>query len=210
MVRKTKEEALITRSRILDAAEILFQQQGVSGTSLQAIAQAAGVTRGAVYWHFADKAELFNAMMQRVCLPIEKTATLLLGDENSDPLQMLRTLMLGVFERVASDAQVHRVFEVATQKVEYVDELLAVRERHLQMRAEHVDHLEGLLLRAQRTGAIAATPSARQMAYALHSMLDGLIQNWILEPGAFDLRHAGAHAVDTQLLGLRRGAAQTA
>jgi TetR/AcrR family acrAB operon transcriptional repressor len=38
----------------------------------------------------------------------------------------------------------------------------------------------------------------------LHSLLDGLIQNWILEPAAFDLRHAGEHAVDTQLMGLRR------
>ncbi len=207
MVRKTKEEALVTRSRILDAAEVLFQQQGVSGTSLQDIAQAAGVTRGAVYWHFADKAALFNAMMQRVCMPIEKTATLLLGDDNSDPLLMLRTLMMGIFERVASDAQVRRVFEVATHKVEYVDELLAVRERHVQMRTEHVDQLEGLLLRAQHSGTVAATPGARQMAYALHSLLDGLIQNWILEPGAFDLLCVGEHAVDTQLLGLRRAKA---
>lgn len=206
MVRKTKEEALITRCRILDAAELLFQQQGVSGTSLQAIAQAAGVTRGAVYWHFEDKAALFNAMMQRVCLPIEQTATLLADDTHSDPLHLLRTLMLGVLERVASDAQVRRVFEVATQKVEYVDELLAVRERHLQMRTDHVAQLEGLLRRAQRSGAIAASPSARQMAFALHSLLDGLIQNHILQPTAFDLRRVGAHAVDAQLRGLGRAA----
>ena len=203
MARNTKEEALVTRSRILDAAEHLFQQQGVAGTSLQAIAVAAEVTRGAVYWHFADKADLFNAMMQRVCLPIEKTASLLLGDESRDPLLRLRTLMLGIFERVVGDPQVRRVFEVATQKVEYVDELLAVRERHVQMRTEHVDQLERLLRRAQRSGVIAATPSARHMAFALHSLLDGLIQNWILEPGAFDLLRVGAHAVDTQLAGLR-------
>jgi TetR/AcrR family acrAB operon transcriptional repressor len=55
MVRRTKEEAAATRDSILDAAEILFAKNGVSRTTLQHIATAAGVTRGAIYWHFVDK-----------------------------------------------------------------------------------------------------------------------------------------------------------
>jgi TetR/AcrR family acrAB operon transcriptional repressor len=54
MARKTKEEAQETRNAILDAAELVFQEHGVSHTSLAEIAAAAGVTRGAVYWHFAN------------------------------------------------------------------------------------------------------------------------------------------------------------
>ena len=65
MVRRTKEDALATRSSLLDAAELLFQAQGVSRTSLADIAREAGTTRGAIYWHFKDKADLFNAMMER-------------------------------------------------------------------------------------------------------------------------------------------------
>jgi TetR/AcrR family acrAB operon transcriptional repressor len=71
VARRTKEEALATRNRLLDAAELLFQAQGVSQTTLQQIAQQAGATRGAIYWHFKDKADLFNAMMERVILPLE-------------------------------------------------------------------------------------------------------------------------------------------
>ena len=71
MVRRTKQEALETREKLLDAAETLFQREGVSRTSLQQIAQEAGVTRGAVYWHFKDKAELFDAMMRRATMPLE-------------------------------------------------------------------------------------------------------------------------------------------
>jgi len=48
MVRRTKEEAEQTRDQILDAAEILFFERGVAHTSLEQIARAAGVTRGAV------------------------------------------------------------------------------------------------------------------------------------------------------------------
>jgi len=55
MARCTKEKALETRERILDAAEDVFDDNGVSNTSLADIATAAGVTRGAIYWHFTNK-----------------------------------------------------------------------------------------------------------------------------------------------------------
>ncbi len=72
MVRRTKEEALETRSRIIDAAEQVFYVKGVANASLEEIAAAAELTRGAIYWHFKDKAELFDAMMQCVVLPVEE------------------------------------------------------------------------------------------------------------------------------------------
>lgn len=55
MARKTKQEAQETRQHILDVALRLFSQQGVSSTSLGEIAKAAGVTRGAIYWHFKPR-----------------------------------------------------------------------------------------------------------------------------------------------------------
>ena len=63
MARRTKEEALQTRNDLIDAAELVFELRGVAGASLQEVAETAGVTRGAVYWHFRDKVDLFNAMM---------------------------------------------------------------------------------------------------------------------------------------------------
>ena len=71
MARRTKAEAEETRQRILDAAERLFFVDGVSRTSLELIANAAGVTRGAIYWHFKNKVELFEALHERVKLPAE-------------------------------------------------------------------------------------------------------------------------------------------
>jgi len=202
MGRKTKEESLVTRSSILDAAERLFQAHGVSGTSLHDIALAAGVTRGAVYWHFKDKGDLFNAMMARVCLPMEESAAMLSPHEGTPPLAVLREHLFGVLERVAGDDQVRRVFEIATQKVEYVDELTAVRDRHLQMRRDHIAVLERLLRAAQRRGDIVRSPPARQIAIGLHALLDGLLQNWMLDPHSFALRAVGRRVVDLHLAGL--------
>ncbi|WP_165679178.1 TetR family transcriptional regulator, partial [Metapseudomonas otitidis] len=65
-MRRTKEEAEKTRADILAAAELLFLENGVAHTSLEQIARAAGVTRGAVYWHFQNKAHLFHEMLNQV------------------------------------------------------------------------------------------------------------------------------------------------
>jgi TetR/AcrR family acrAB operon transcriptional repressor len=142
MVRRTKDEALATRHSILDAAELLFQQHGVSRTSLQHIAQAADLTRGAIYWHFKDKADLFNAMMERATLPLEESLDAVPPEDIADPLAFIEERFAEALRLTVHHAPTRRVFEIATHKVEYVDELLAVRERHLLNRNQCLGQVE--------------------------------------------------------------------
>ena len=69
---RRKADAERTRETILDAAETTFLAQGVSRTTLAHIAEAAGVTRGAIYWHFEDKAAVFDALLERVRIPLDE------------------------------------------------------------------------------------------------------------------------------------------
>ena len=202
MARRTKEEALATRSSILDAAEQLFQRQGVSRTSLQDIATAAGVTRGAVYWHFKDKGDVVTAMMDRVILPMERAGAGLDAVDGGAVLPALRALLLDVCARVTQDARVHRVLEIALYKLESVDELSAVRDRRLQMRHDYRARLERALQRGQARGEVSQAVPAAQLAIGLHALLDGLIQNWLLEPASFDLQAVGASVIDVHLAGM--------
>lgn len=206
MVRRTKEDAEATRSSILDAAERLFHERGVSRTSLHDIAAAAGVTRGAVYWHFADKGDLFNAMMDRACLPFEALDAERDQVMATAPLQALRDHLVQVLHRVVGDEQVRRPFEIATHKVEYVDELAIVRDRHLQVRGEYVSHVEQAVRQAQRLGHLPRGLPVRGFAVGLHALVDGLLQNWLLDPSAFDLVKVGRTAIDLQLTGLAASA----
>lgn len=201
MARRTKQEALATRDRLLDCAEALFQAQGVARTSLHDIALAAGTTRGAIYWHFKDKADLFNAMLERVTLPLEDA---LLGApaRDADPLGHLRSALLGALKRIAGDPQTRRVFEVLTQKVEYVDELSAVRTRHLNVRGECLERMAQDLRDAARQRGQRLPMAALAAARGLHAMVDGLIQNWLLDTAAFDLAVTGRRAFDTYAAGL--------
>ena len=201
MVRRTKEEALATRHRLLDAAELLFQSQGVSRTSLQQIAQQAGATRGAVYWHFKDKADLFNAMMERVTLPLE-AATRLPDLPEQDPLVIIEVAMIGALRLMLTNPQVRRVFEVATHKVEYTSEMASAQTRHIEVRNGCVAEIEKALRLAAGRERIRLPIPAPIAAQGLHALISGVIQNWLLDPGAFELVTTGQHTFDVYLAGL--------
>jgi TetR/AcrR family acrAB operon transcriptional repressor len=203
MVRRTKEEALETRNRILDTAELLFLEKGVSRTSLEMIAAAAGLTRGAIYWHFRNKADLFDAMMSRVVLPMEEMAARASESELADPLSYVRDCALHVLEHLAADPRCQRVFEICCHKVEYVDEMQQVRQRHIEARNNCLQHMERGLRNAARKGQLDESVNPRLAATGLHALVDGLIMNWVLDPEHMALGRDATELVDRYLDGLR-------
>jgi len=205
MARRTKEEAAATRDSILDAAEKLFVEQGVSRTTLQHIASAAGVTRGAIYWHFDDKGALFNAMMERAILPLEAEMQVLDQAESDDPLVDLRNYMLAVLRRTVEDPGARRVFEIATLKVEFVGEMDAVRQRRQQNMANWMSRAERRIRVAAEKGLIGCQVEPGDVALALWIMIDGLIRTWMFDPQGFDLLRIGQCVIDPYLDGLRAG-----
>ena len=202
MARRTKQEAQATRSHIIDTAELVFEQRGVSGTSLHEIAKAAGVTRGAIYWHFQDKADLFNAMMQRATLPLEETGGVCGLKEADIMLSRMRDGFVAVLRRVVADPQMKRVFGIATHKVEYIGEMDAVRERHLSIRNDCLADVERTLKLAMQRGELSRRMPARAAAVGLHALLDGLLRNWMLDPSGFNLVKVGSQVLDAYLSGL--------
>ena len=200
MARGTKAEALATREALLDAAERVFEQRGVTRSTLADIAAAAGVTRGALYWHFEGKGELFNAMMERVTLPLQSE----LADvamKPGDPIDALMHALERALEQIASDERTQRVLTIANMMVELVDELLPVRERYAQMERADVLSLQRVLERAgaQRKQALAAP--AAQLAHGLHAMVRGLVDGWLLHRN-FDLQATTRAAVLAYLRGI--------
>ncbi len=200
MVRRTKADAEATRHRLLDAAEQLFQANGVSRTSLNDIASAAGTTRGAIYWHFKDKADLFNAMMERVTLPMEQAMAQ--EEEGATSLQQVRTSVLTALRHAASDEQARRVFEIATQQVEFNGEMLAARERKLRWSEDYRRQLIRQFKAAAAETGVRLPAGPAQAALGLQAILTGLLHSWLLAPHSFDLVRIGRQTVDIYLAGL--------
>lgn len=202
MARKTKEDAQVTRALILDAAERVFHRRGVSRTTLQEIAQEAGLTRGAIYWHFENKGELFHAMMERVTLPMMAGMTEITPADQERPLERIRRNTASALQQIVHNDQVRRVFEIATQKLEYVDELQSMRERHVAGRNECIDDTHRLMQLARDKGQVRSDMDLRSATLGLFALIGGLKFNWLLSPGDFDLEAVGLAVLDAYLAGI--------
>ena len=203
MVRRTKDEAVETRNQILDAAERVFSERGVSRTSLTDIAEAASVTRGAIYWHFKDKAELFCEMVARVTMPMEHAPCQIDPASTDDPLAGLRAMLVGILERTSGDAQGRRVFHIVFHKCEYVDEMKPVRSRFSEMRAGCRARIENGLKAAVKAGQLPKGLNVQRKAEGLHCLIDGLISNWVMDPAAIPAANEADRLIDVFIEGLR-------
>ena len=194
-MRRTKEEAEKTRIAILASAERLFLDKGVAHTSLDQIARDAGVTRGAVYWHFQNKAHLFHEMLNQIRLPPEQMTERLCSCNQQQPLQALialRNLTVEAISTLASNEQKRRIFTILLHKCEFTDELREAEERHHAFINQFIDLCENLLRNASTCLRPGVTP--RLAALSLHALVVGLFTDWTRDTELF------APEVDTRAL----------
>jgi TetR/AcrR family acrAB operon transcriptional repressor len=186
MVRRTKEEALETRASILDAAERVFFEKGVSRTSLADIAQAAGVTRGAIYWHFANKGDLFNEMFDRVLLPLDELKAASVNPEEADPLGRLIDICTVCLRDTAADPRRRRVFDILFLKCEFVEEMGPVMARYQSNMREGLGKIEVGLRNAISKGQMPADLNTRLAATMVHAFVGGSLRDMLLLPESTD------------------------
>jgi len=202
MVRRTKEEAQETREQLLDAAEKVFLERGVGHATLAEVAEAAGLTRGAVYHHFDSKAELFEAMVARAEMPIN-AAFESHDTPDADPLRMLGEQALNALLELARSPRVRRVYEVVFLRCEYTDELAAVEKRSLGEREQCLSMCGGLLDKAVALRQLPADTDTRMASHLLFAFISGVMRDWVQAPRSFDLKAAAPQLVKLFIAGLR-------
>ena len=206
MVRKTKEEAGKTRKDIIDSARTVFHQCGVSRSTLQKIAQEAGVTRGAVYWHFKDKAELFFAMREDVFAPmVERTDSFLLSEAYDNPLDAIEA-SLKEFFRVLDDCPLVRdVFEIMISRCEYVDEFASVQDEVGRPAFEFLAKMERIYQRAADKGMLRDGLDPLALARDTWAFTTGLLHLMLGCQKGSDLDHQIPAMITTHMALRRRG-----
>lgn len=202
MARKTKAEALETRNLILDAAERVFGERGVARTSLHEIARSAGLTRGAVYWHFQGKYDLLSALWQRVLLPLDEAFAAIDAELGDDPVARIRAKTARVAHRIVHDPRTQNMMGIALLRCEMVDEIAAAKAQILQERDDCRAKMAAEFVHAVELGQLRKDVEPRSAAIGLHGLIDGLSYHWLLDPGHFDLEQQSSACVDAWLVGL--------
>lgn len=206
MARKTKAEAERTRLQIIEAARREFHTRGVARTTLEQIAAAAGVTRGAVYWHFRNKEDLFLAMRQNVFLPmVDGFNEALLSAHAGDPLLGIELSLLEVIDVLAAEPAVRETHQILAFRCEYVDEFLPVFESlHIsEGRNEFTELLGDAYRRARKLGQLRDELDPDVLAMDTRMFTTGLIYSWLASNGNPEF-HAAAKKMVHDHLALRR------
>ncbi len=204
MARKTKEDASITRQRIIDAAREVFATRGVSRTTLEHIATQAGVTRGAVYWHFENKTQLFNAMREQVFLPLlDRMDDSLLDNPNIDPLTAMENALKNTIAGLESCAITRQTYEIMMTKCEYVDDLSIALENILINCQSIVEKYVSVYTRAQQQGLLNPKHQPAQLAMDTHLFFSGLLHLWVKDFKGTQVR-ANTNAIIEAHMQLRR------
>ncbi|MGH3557743.1 MAG: TetR/AcrR family transcriptional regulator [Mycobacterium sp.] len=107
--RTQAERSAETRESLIVAARALFAKHGFADVALESIVRAAGVTRGALYHHFADKTELFAAAFEQVEAEVAARMGEAIASANeTDPIETIR-LGAGFWLDACSDPEIQRI-----------------------------------------------------------------------------------------------------
>lgn len=202
MVRKTKEEAQETYTALLDAAEQVFREKGVTNTTLTDVAVAAGMTRGAIYWHFKDKIDLFKAMCDRAFLPVEAIMNEIAAGPGSNPLESLRQMSIHMLNLAATDTRQRAVFDILFHRCEKNSVLeLYIQDR--EKRDECQDQIVQIFQEAVNKGQLPPDTDTWLAMHAHRSYLMGLISQWLEAPEDYDLALHAETMIDIFQAGLQ-------
>jgi TetR/AcrR family transcriptional regulator, acrAB operon repressor len=200
-MRKTKEEAAVTRNTLLDAALVVFSKQGYESTRLEDIADEAGVTRGAIYHHFGGKVELYNALLEERFARANQVWQDAIA-EGGTPLQMLRRLMVRSLQYLEEDADYRAVQEMVSFKTAMIPELEDGLQKKKAGQQAYLDYLAGLVEQGVDAGEIRPGTNPRDAAIAIIGMMNGVGLLWMFDTKLFSLRARAENIVDTFLNGI--------
>lgn len=198
MARKTKEEAQATREGILDAALACFHENGVAGTSLAAIGQRAGYSRGAVYWHFKNKTEVLEAMINRERLPFIKRLRSTYSPQRNTPILDLRSAMLVSLSKLASEPQLRDMMEIMLRN-DLSAESQAMQELQHDSIEEELSIFRRAFERARALGQLRDNTHVDTLSRILHAGLTGVLYSAMMQPTRFDLERDSRETMDALL-----------
>ena len=205
MARRTKEDALKTREAILDAAVQVFSVRGVSRTTLANIAKEAGVTRGAIYWHFKNKEDLLAALWEQLLLPFEPINRAIENPDEPDPLGKLQQTHIDFFKSLKEDPRLLQLSQILLSKCEAVEDTGTLHLHRVNCHLEGQHKIEQILRNAITQGQLPENLDVRLGSIATIAFMDGLINNWIMFPDLLDVKHEIPAILDGLIHMLRSG-----
>jgi len=201
-MRRTKEEAEVTRQLLLKKALAVFSKKGYAATTLEDIASEAEVTRGAIYWHFGSKAELYNTLVReysdRGNAIVQQAAS-----EGGTLIEILRRVFVRQLEAIEDDRDLRALMELYLFKTGLVPELEEGRQQQVESGVGLIEMIAGIMGQGIQSGLLRSDVDPKDMARAYLAFQNGLTQLWLTAPEQFSLKASVNSFADILMAGLQ-------
>jgi TetR/AcrR family acrAB operon transcriptional repressor len=203
-MKRTQEEAAKTRQDLLDAALQVFSRQGYQAARLQDIAQAAGVTRGAIYHHFGSKAELFNSLMDEASAQ-ESGAVEAAIAEGGSLVEIMTRIMTYSLALLQESNRLRQVFEISMFKAGTDPELQLVRLKRAEQTEVLVNNTADIMAQGIASGELRPDLDPHTLARSFIAYQNGVATLWLTNRQAFSLSEQAADFADIFMRGPAAG-----
>ena len=203
MARKTEQEKQETYRKLLGSASTLFIEKGVATTTLSQIAEHAGMTRGAVYWHFENKFAIILALWEEGAGGIHQDFVQALENLGSDgTLLEFRQTAHSVIDRVLSDPAYSRSLRILMHCIEFSNVQTPLNEFLMAKQRDYANGLTSAFRQLRKVGAVNSDLSDQTLASGLLSYLFGMIHHHLEPCGHLNLERDGHALLDIYLDGV--------
>jgi AcrR family transcriptional regulator len=179
-MRKTKEEALITRKLIIEKAVELFIQNGFSKTTLDEIAQQTNVTRGAIYWHFKDKLDIVNELIATQHESLSQLLSNLISDGSSS-YDKIQKIIEEIVRHFFETKSFQNFIELTWFKIEYT-QLSNLKTTKTELTDYFIGNFRRIIKEAQDIGDIKNTINDNDVAITITNMINGMYRLYFMLP----------------------------
>jgi TetR/AcrR family acrAB operon transcriptional repressor len=200
-MRRTKEEAEITKQNILAAGLEVFSRNGYKGTRVEDIAKQANVTTGAIYHHFGGKSELFIALVEKSETKANQLALQVI-EEGGSPATVLRRLLVSVFKFIEQDREYRAMYELFINMNDFSPDLSSLSEQSLEGRRQLTRYFSNLIIEGIDAGEFDPHISPKDAALALVGFINGMVLIWVQDPDHFSIKERAEKLVDLYLSGV--------
>ncbi len=177
-----------TRSNILQASIEVFVRRGFVNATLEEIATEANVTRGAVYWHFKNKYDIFAALHEQLHQPLTSSILEDIKKQQDDSLKQLQELCVKLLVNLDQDEMRKKIIKVFLCKCDYSCGMEDILEKQKQQKLKNIDLFTKYFDRAKRDKRLSNKVNSKTIAISLACYMSGIVSEYLRNPQLFSLK----------------------
>ena len=203
-MKRTKEEAAQTRQQLLNAALSIFSRKSFEAVSLEEVAEAAGVTRGAIYHHFGSKADLFMALIEDASAQggVVVQQAIAGGGSFTD---ITRRVLEHTLTLLEENRRFREIMALSLFKSGSSPELEAIGQLRYEQARTQVFQLAGFFQAGIDQGALRSGLDPATAARGFLAYQNGLAMLWLSNQEAFSIKEQASQFADLFLTGIEAG-----